>query len=73
MPLTHRMLSRLLGVRRASVTECLGKLEAAGAIHNSRGLIQVSDVRKLENLSCECHRLIRSEYDRLIRQELPSP
>lgn len=69
MPLTHRMLSRLLGVRRASVTECLGKLESAGAIHHSRGLIQVTDVQKLESLSCECHRLIRGEYDRLLRQE----
>src|SRR4051794_40983497 len=32
LPLTHRVLSRLLGVRRASVTECLGALERAGAL-----------------------------------------
>jgi CRP-like cAMP-binding protein len=72
MPLTHRMLARLLGVRRASVTECLGKLEAAGSIENSRGLIQVTDANKLATLSCDCHRLIRTEYERLIGQERSS-
>jgi CRP-like cAMP-binding protein len=61
--LTHQLLSRLLGVRRASVTECLGVLQAEGAIRSSRGLIEIADPPKLEELSCGCHRTILHHHD----------
>jgi CRP-like cAMP-binding protein len=67
IPLTHQMLSRLLGVRRASITECLRVLEDEGALENTRALICMRDQEKLESLACGCHALIKSEYRRLIR------
>jgi CRP-like cAMP-binding protein len=64
--LTHRVLSRLLGVRRASVTDSLGALEDAGAIVNTRGHIRIVDVERLRAQSCDCHRIISAEYRRLL-------
>lgn len=66
MPITHRALGRLLGVRRASVTHCLGSLEQAGAIGVSRGNLVVLDSDKLHQRACECARYVRREYQRLI-------
>jgi len=67
IPLTHQMLARLLGVRRASVSECLRLLEDEGALENTRALICVREQDRLESLACGCHALIRSEYGRLIK------
>jgi CRP-like cAMP-binding protein len=65
IPLTHLVLGRLLGVRRPSVTECLSVLESEEAIHSARGVIRIVDSRKLESISCDCHRIIRREYERV--------
>lgn len=67
IPLTHQMLARLLGVRRASITECLRALEGEGALKNTRALICVRDQERLESLACSCHALIQREYWRLIK------
>ena len=67
IPLTHQMLARLLGVRRASITECLRALEDKGALENTRALICVRDQGRLESLACGCHALIKNEYRRLIK------
>lgn len=48
LPLTHEMLSRMLGVRRASVTETVTTLEEIGALRKHRGSIHVVDGEKLE-------------------------
>ena len=66
LPLTHQVLSRLLGVRRASVSECLPSLHDQGAIELARGSIRITKASQLEGSSCGCHRLIRSEYQRLL-------
>jgi CRP-like cAMP-binding protein len=66
LPLTHEVLSRLLGVRRASVTECLASLHHEGAIELGRSSIQIRNFAQLESASCGCHRLIRGEYQRLL-------
>lgn len=71
IPLTHRTLGRLLGVRRASITDCLGVLEREGVVRARRGAIRTTDIDKLSALSCDCHRVIRREYCRLIGQTLP--
>lgn len=68
VPLTHRALARTLGVRRASVTNCLGLLEKRGAIGVSRGVVTASDPRALNEIACDCTRFIKREYDRLITQ-----
>lgn len=66
LPLTHRVLGRILGVRRASITHCLGALEQSGAINISRGAVVIMDSEILHQRGCECARYIRREYHRLI-------
>jgi CRP-like cAMP-binding protein len=69
-PLTHEFLSQMLGVRRATVTVATGALQQAGLIRSHRGRITVCDRAGLEDASCECYRIIRNEYNRLLRDEL---
>jgi CRP-like cAMP-binding protein len=65
-PLTHEFLALMLGVRRASVSEVVGRLQQAGLIHSRRGMILVLDRAGLEAASCECYGVIKQEYDRLL-------
>ena len=53
--LTQEFLAEMLGVRRTSVTEVANKVQAAGAIHYSRGVIKILDRPALEKMSCECY------------------
>jgi CRP-like cAMP-binding protein len=66
---TQELLANMLGVRRESVTEAAGRLQAAGLIHYARGHIAVLDRTGLERRSCECHALVKREYDRLLPQQ----
>lgn len=53
--LTQEFLAEMLGVRRTSVMEVANRVQAAGVIHYSRGVIQILDRPALEKMSCECH------------------
>lgn len=53
--LTQELMAEMLGVRRTSVTEVAGKLQAAGYITYSRGVIKIVDRAALERVSCECY------------------
>ena len=64
LPVTHLLLARLLGVRRASVSQCLSAMEAEGLVHKSRNLVEVVPDALL-SMSCDCHRIVRREYRRL--------
>jgi CRP-like cAMP-binding protein len=64
IPLTHALLSVMLGVRRASVTGGLSYLEDIGAIAKGRGAITVLDRNLLERHACECYRIIAGENAR---------
>jgi Mn-dependent DtxR family transcriptional regulator len=45
----------MLGVRRTSVTEVASKIQSAGLITYSRGVIRILDRPALLRTSCECY------------------
>ena len=66
IPLTHEAISQLLGVRRASITECLEAFQTEGFIRTRRRFIKIEDAKGLERTSCHCFGLIDREYRRQI-------
>ena len=64
LPITHEILSQLLAVRRATVTECVEILQQGAVIHTERGLIKVIDPEALRGSSCSCYDLVHREYQR---------
>ncbi|WP_062017960.1 Crp/Fnr family transcriptional regulator [Aureimonas sp. AU4] len=66
LPLTHETLSRLMGVRRASVSTALRDLERDGVISVDRGVVTILDRDALVRASCKCHRVILGAYQRAL-------
>jgi Mn-dependent DtxR family transcriptional regulator len=66
LKLTHEFISHMLSVRRAGVTEAAQKLQEKGFIHYQRGNVKILDQPGLEAYSCECFRVIKEEYNRLL-------
>jgi len=66
---TQELIANMLGVRRETVTQVAGQLQAAGLIRYARGHISVLDRAGLARRSCECHAVVKKEYDRLLPQE----
>ncbi len=62
---THERIASMLGVRRESVTQAAHHLQDAGLILYTRGHIVVLDRAALELRACECHAVVKKEYDRL--------
>lgn len=68
VPLTHEVLSRALGVRRASVTECLDVLQKEGCTKSTRGGVIINDVQALRERSCGCYKIIEHQYRQHMRE-----
>lgn len=64
--MTHEQISNLLGVRRESVSLAASHLHEMGLIDCSRGKIILLDRKGIEALSCECYRVVKSQYDRML-------
>lgn len=64
--LTQAALAQMLGVRRATVTAAAGILQHTGVIRYTRGRITIRDPKKLKRGCCDCYRIIRQEYKRLV-------
>ena len=64
--LTHEVLSQMLAVRRAGVTESAVALQRAGYIKYSRGIVRMLDRAGLEGAACECYGVVRAHRDRLL-------
>jgi CRP-like cAMP-binding protein len=62
LALTHEFLAQMLGATRPAVTTTLQKLQAAGTIDQSRGMIRVVDREALRSHSCECYDAIAGAY-----------
>jgi hypothetical protein len=69
LDLTQEAMANLLGVRRESITETSGKLQAAGLIRYHRGRITVLNRPRLEARVCECYAVVRAELECLVPQQ----
>jgi CRP-like cAMP-binding protein len=64
--MTQTLIADMLGVRREGVTIAAGQLQDVEAISYSRGHIKILDRAKLESCVCECYRVVKDEFDRLL-------
>jgi len=64
--MTQELIADMLGVRREGVTVAAGRLQDYGAISYVRGRIQILDRQKLEEAVCECYRVVKNEFKRLL-------
>jgi CRP-like cAMP-binding protein len=64
--MTQELIANMLGVRREGVTEAAGQLQECGLISYRRGHITVLDRTGLEQRTCECYAVVKTEYDRLL-------
>ena len=65
LTMTQELIANMLGVRREGVSEAAGKLKKLGVINYRHGQITVLDRPRLEQLSCECYAVAKTETDRL--------
>jgi CRP-like cAMP-binding protein len=56
--ITQDFLATMMGTDRPSVTLAEGLLTRAGAIEHSRGVVKITDRRRLEASACECYGVI---------------
>lgn len=66
LPITHEVMSIMLGVRRAGVSVAANKLKTEGLIDYKRGLVRVRDRSGMEAATCECYGVIRKAFDRFL-------
>jgi len=66
LSMTQGLIADMLGVRREGVTAAAGRLQHAGLIRYRRGTITVLDRVALEARVCECYRVVKREFDRLL-------
>jgi CRP-like cAMP-binding protein len=64
--MTQELIANMLGVRREGVTAAAGRLQEQGLISYVRGRIQIIDRGGLEARVCECYRVVKDEFDRLL-------
>src|ERR1043166_4232231 len=73
LAMTQELIANMLGVRREGVSGSAGRLQERGLISYVRGRIKILDRRGLEAAVCECYKVVKDEYDRLLGQESPFP
>ena len=70
--MTQELIANMLGVRREGVTAAAGRLQEQGLISYVRGRILILDRGGLEAAVCECYKVVKDEYDRLLGSEFPT-
>ncbi len=68
--MTQELIANMLGVRREGVTEAALKVQKAGLIRYFRGKITILDRAGLEQRTCECYQVVKTEYDRLLPEKI---
>jgi len=65
LPLTHEFLARMLGVNRSTVSLTAATLQRAGVVRYRRGTFSILNRGRLEEVACDCYRIVREHYKRL--------
>jgi CRP-like cAMP-binding protein len=66
LPLTQEFLAQMIGVQRNAVSIVAHALQQAGIISYSRGHIEVTDLDRLKDTSCECYGAVKAQHGRLL-------
>src|SRR5688572_6008312 len=66
LPLTHDLLSAMLGVRRPTVTLVLNDLTQTGMLSTSRGMLRIVDRQAVETRACDCYRTVTGIFDKCL-------
>ena len=64
--MTQELIANMLGVRREGVTLAACHLQDNGLISYVRGHIKILDRAGLEAAVCECYKVVKDEYERLL-------
>lgn len=64
--MTHDLIANMLGVRREGITHAAKRLQTAGYISYVRGDMTILDRKGLEADVCECYKVVKTEYERLL-------
>jgi CRP-like cAMP-binding protein len=59
LPLTHEIISYMLGADRSNVSRIAKTLQDSGSIRYKYGSITILDRTRLETSSCECYRIVK--------------
>ena len=59
LPITQKLLSRMLGVRRTGITEVANEIKKLGIINYQRGQINILNRPALKEIACECYQIIQ--------------
>jgi CRP-like cAMP-binding protein len=65
-PVTQDYLAALLGVKRPTISLVASSLQKAGLIRYHRGVVRILDLERLEQSACNCFRITRAVYERII-------
>ena len=59
LPMTHQLLSQVLGVRRTGITQAAKQIQQQGIIDYHRGQIQILNRQALAKVACECYQVLK--------------
>jgi CRP-like cAMP-binding protein len=59
LPLTHEIISNMLGDERAHISRTAQALQKSGLISYKRGILKILDRSGIEKASCECYEVVR--------------
>jgi len=66
LTMTKQLIANMLGTSGETVRDGAHKLQEEGLIRYAKGHITVSDRPGVEKRSCECYRVVKDEYERLL-------
>jgi CRP-like cAMP-binding protein len=69
---THDFIAAMLGLRRATVTDCLHRLEGVHSIRSLRGQVLIRERRELEQIAGNIYGSAEGEFARLFPQRAAS-